>query len=49
MEFIKKGLAYVDELTPEQMKEYRGTLTEPAATAPTATAPSRRAWTSLNA
>lgn len=25
---IKKGLAYVCDLTPEQMKEYRGTLTE---------------------
>lgn len=26
---IKKGKAYVCELTAEQMKEYRGTLTEP--------------------
>ncbi len=26
---IDKGLAYVDELTPEQIREYRGTLTEP--------------------
>lgn len=26
---IRKGLAYVDDLTPEQMREYRGTLTEP--------------------
>jgi glutaminyl-tRNA synthetase len=26
---IKKGLAYVSELTAEQMREYRGTLTEP--------------------
>lgn len=25
---IEKGLAYVDDLTPEQMREYRGTLTE---------------------
>ena len=24
----KKGLAYVDELSPEEMREYRGTLTE---------------------
>jgi glutaminyl-tRNA synthetase len=26
---IKKGLAYVSDLSPEQMREYRGTLTEP--------------------
>ncbi|WOO42855.1 glutamine--tRNA ligase/YqeY domain fusion protein [Rubellicoccus peritrichatus] len=25
---IEKGLAYVDDLTPDQMREYRGTLTE---------------------
>lgn len=29
-ELIKKGLAYVCELTPEQMREYRGDLTAPA-------------------
>ena len=29
-ELIKKGLAYVCELTPEQMKEYRGDLNTPA-------------------
>ena len=34
VEFIKKGLAYVDELTPEQMKEYRGSLTEPGRNSP---------------
>ncbi|CBY87180.1 glutamine--tRNA ligase [Haemophilus influenzae] len=28
IELIKKGLAYVDELSPEEMREYRGTLTE---------------------
>ncbi len=28
VELIKKGLAYVDDLTPEQMREYRGTLTQ---------------------
>jgi glutaminyl-tRNA synthetase len=27
IELIEKGLAYVDELSPEQMREYRGTLT----------------------
>ncbi|MDD6255003.1 MAG: glutamine--tRNA ligase/YqeY domain fusion protein [Eubacteriales bacterium] len=31
---IKKGRAFVCELTPEQMKEYRGTLTEPGKESP---------------
>ena len=31
VELIKKGLAYVCELTPEQFKEYRGDLNTPAA------------------
>ncbi|MGN5041454.1 glutamine--tRNA ligase [Aeromonas sp. 164P] len=34
VELIEKGLAYVDELTPEQMREYRGTLTEPGKNSP---------------
>ncbi|MGL4829309.1 MAG: glutamine--tRNA ligase [Vibrio sp.] len=34
IELIKKGLAYVDELTPEQIREYRGTLTEPGKHSP---------------
>jgi len=42
VELINKGLAYVDDLTPEQMREYRGTLTQPAGTARTATAVWRR-------
>ena len=29
MKLIKKGKAYVSDLTAEQMREYRGTLTEP--------------------
>ena len=29
-DLIRKGLAYVCELTPEQMREYRGNLTTPA-------------------
>ncbi|MCG7495770.1 glutamine--tRNA ligase [Vibrio sp. Of7-15] len=28
IELISKGLAYVEELSPEQIREYRGTLTE---------------------
>lgn len=31
---IRKGLAFVCELTPEQMREYRGTLTEPGKESP---------------
>ena len=31
---INKGLAYVCDLTPEEMKEYRGTLTEPGKDSP---------------
>ncbi|MCT6962806.1 glutamate--tRNA ligase family protein, partial [Salmonella enterica subsp. enterica serovar Typhimurium] len=31
---IKAGKAYVDDLTPEQAKEYRGTLTEPGKNSP---------------
>ena len=31
---IKKGKAYVDDLTPEQMREYRGTLSEPGENSP---------------
>ncbi len=31
---IKQGLAYVDSLTPEQVKEYRGTLTTPGKNSP---------------
>ena len=34
VELIKKGKAYVCELTPEEMKEYRGTLTEPGKNSP---------------
>lgn len=31
---IKKGLAYVCDLSPEQIREYRGTLTEPGKESP---------------
>ncbi|MGL5430227.1 MAG: glutamine--tRNA ligase [Vibrio sp.] len=34
IELIEKGLAYVDELTPEQIREYRGTLTAPGKHSP---------------
>lgn len=31
---IKKGLAYVDDLSPDEIREYRGTLTEPGKDSP---------------
>ena len=34
IELINKGLAYVDELSPEQIREYRGTLTSPGKNSP---------------
>ena len=34
VELIEQGLAYVCELTPEQMRAYRGTLTEPGKESP---------------
>lgn len=33
-DWIENNLAYVDELTPEQMREYRGTLTSPGMNSP---------------
>ncbi|MGY4675069.1 glutamine--tRNA ligase [Ursidibacter arcticus] len=34
IELIEKGLAYVDELSPEEIREYRGTLTEAGKNSP---------------
>ncbi|HCI03010.1 MAG TPA: glutamine--tRNA ligase, partial [Oceanospirillaceae bacterium] len=34
IELIEKGLAYVCDLTPEQAREYRGTLTEAGTDSP---------------
>ena len=34
VELIKKGLAFVDDLTAEEIKEYRGTLKEPGKESP---------------
>jgi glutaminyl-tRNA synthetase len=34
IELIEKGLAYVDHLTAEQIREHRGTLTEPGRNSP---------------
>ncbi|OEF24016.1 glutamine--tRNA ligase [Vibrio rumoiensis] len=34
VELIEKGLAYVDELTPDEIREYRGSLKEPGKNSP---------------
>ncbi|MBY6223930.1 glutamine--tRNA ligase [Ferrimonas balearica] len=34
VELIEKGLAYVDELSPDEIREYRGTLKEPGRNSP---------------
>lgn len=34
VKLIRKGKAYVCDLTPEQIREYRGTLTEPGKESP---------------
>ncbi len=34
LELIDKGLAYVDELSPDEIREYRGTLTSPGRNSP---------------
>ncbi len=34
VDLIKKGLAYVDDLSAEEIREYRGTLTEPGRDSP---------------
>ena len=33
-DWIKRGLAYVDELSKDEMREYRGTLTKPGKNSP---------------
>jgi len=39
VELINKGLAYVDDLDSEQMREFRGTLTEPGKDSPSRARP----------
>ena len=34
LKLIRKGVAYVDDLTKDEMREYRGTLTEPGKNSP---------------
>ena len=46
IELIKKGKAYVCDLTSEQVRENRGTLTEPGRTVLIATEAWKRIWIS---
>ncbi len=39
VELIRTGKAYVDELSPEEMRDYRGTLTEPGRESPSRNRP----------
>jgi glutaminyl-tRNA synthetase len=34
VKLIKEGKAYVDDLSPDEIREYRGTLTEPGRNSP---------------
>ncbi|VEB42031.1 Glutamine--tRNA ligase [Chromobacterium violaceum] len=45
VELIQAGKAYVDDLSAEEMRQYRGNLTEPGKNSPTATARRKRTWT----
>ncbi len=44
-DFIRRGLAYVDELSQEEMPGVPGHLTQPGKNSPFRDAPWRRAWT----
>ena len=49
VELIKKGLAYVDDLDADQIREYRGTLTEPGKKVHGGTEALKKIWICLNA
>lgn len=49
VELIRKGKAYVCDLNAEQLRETRGTLTEPGKESPAATGASKRISTCLRA
>ncbi len=46
---IKKGKAYVSDLTPDEIREYRGTLTEVGKEDPYSREVLRKTWTFLSA
>ena len=45
IKLIEKGVAYVDSLSADEIREYRGTLTEPGKTVPIVIAASKKTWT----
>jgi glutamyl/glutaminyl-tRNA synthetase len=47
VELISKGLAYVDELSADEIREYRGTLTRRVKTARIAIVRLKRTWRCL--
>ena len=49
IDLIKAGKAYVDSLSADEIREYRGTLTEPGGKARTVTGRSRKTWTFFSA
>jgi len=49
LKLIQYGKAYVDDLTAGQIKEYRGTLTEPGKPSPYGTALWKKTWTCSSA
>ncbi len=49
VKLIKKGKAFVCDLSAEEIREYRGTLTEPGKRARTAIVPWRKTWTCSSA
>ena len=46
IQLIKDGKAYVDDQTADEIRQTRGTLTEPGTSSPHPTAASTRVWTS---
>jgi glutaminyl-tRNA synthetase len=46
-ELIEKGLAYVDELSPDEIRDYRAPSPSPAKTVRTGIAPPRKTWPCL--
>jgi glutaminyl-tRNA synthetase len=47
VELINKGLAYVDELSADEIREYRGTLTAPGKNSPYRDRTLKRTWRCL--
>jgi len=48
LELVKKGKAYVDELSAEEISAYRGTLTHPGKESPHRNRPIKKTWIYFN-